>query len=116
MMPRQPLQQPAIRGVPHIHMAIITPADQPCPIWAPGHATDPGRELTARPALGACCRRCWRCHIPYLYSMQIGSAGQLLPVWTPGHTIEESVAVVEVPQDLGTGPGGWIPEAYGTLP
>src|SRR6266705_6869713 len=100
MMPRQPLQQPAIRGVPHIHMAIITPADQPFPIRAPGHATDPGRELTARPALGACCR----CHIPHLYSMQMGSAGQLLPVWTPGHTIEEIVGVVEVPQDLGTAP------------
>src|SRR5256885_13448278 len=31
MMPRQPLEQPAIRGVPHIHMAIITPTDQPRP-------------------------------------------------------------------------------------
>src|SRR6266516_5876121 len=110
MMPRQPLQQPAIRGVPHIHMAIITPSDQPCPIWAEGHTTDPGRELTARPALGA------RCPFPHEHALQIGSAGQPLPVRTPGHTIEEGVGVVGVPEDLDTGPGGWIPEAYGTIP
>src|SRR6266516_694934 len=111
-MPRQPLKLRPIRCVPHIHVAIITPADQPCPIWAPGHATDPGRELTARPAPQARCR----CHIPHLHSLQIGSAGQVLPIWTPGHTIEEGVGVVEVPQDLHTGPSGWIPESYGTIP
>src|SRR5436309_385388 len=112
MMPRKPQALAAIGGVPNIHVAVITPPGQPFPIRAPGHATDPGRELTARPALGVCCR----CHIPHLHSTQIGSAGQLLPVWTPGHTIEESVGVVEVPQDLDTGPGGWIPESYGTIP
>src|SRR5207237_9797977 len=111
-MPRQPLAQPAIRCIPHIHVAIITPADQPCPIWAPGHATDPGRELMARPALRARCR----CHLPHLHSLQIGSAGQVLPVWTPGHTIAEGVGVVGVPEDLDTGAVGWIPAAYGTIP
>src|SRR6266567_2953480 len=110
-MPRQPLKLRPIRCVPHIHVAIITSSDQPCPIWAPGHATDPGRELTARPAPRGRCR----CHIPHLHSLQIGSAGQVLPVWTPGHTIEEGVGVVEVPQNLHTGPGGWIPESYGTM-
>src|SRR5258706_13506516 len=110
-MPRQPLKLRPSRCVPHIPVAIIPSAYQPCPIWAPGHATDPGRELTARPAPRARCR----CHIPHLHSLQIGSAGQVLPVWTPGHTIEEGVGAVEVPQDLQTGPGGWIPESYGTI-
>src|SRR6266849_10465816 len=87
MMPRQPLELCPIRCVPHIHVAIITPADQPCPIGAEGHATDPGRELIAGPALGARCR----CHIPYLHTLQKGSVGQPLPVWTPGYPGENSV-------------------------
>src|SRR5450432_2023752 len=54
MMPRQPQQLRPIRCVPHIHVAIITPADQARPVRTPSHATDPGRGLTAHPAWGAC--------------------------------------------------------------
>src|SRR5260221_11564918 len=89
---------------------MVPPADQPRPVRTPGHAMDPGRELTAHPAWGA------RGHIPHLQSTHIGSAGQEVPVRTPGHAIEEGVGVVEVPQDLDTGPGGWLPEPNGIVP
>src|SRR5947209_5477739 len=110
MMPRQPQQLRPIRCVPHIHVAIITPADQPRPVRTPGHATDPGRELAAQPALGA------RRHIPHQDALQNSSAGQALPVRTPGHPIEEGVGVVEVPENLDTGPGGWLPEPDSIIP
>src|SRR3989441_6632018 len=42
LMPRQPQQLRAIRGVPQVDVAIIAPADHPRAIRAPGHATDPG--------------------------------------------------------------------------
>src|SRR5258708_32243560 len=48
--------------------------------------------------------------------MQMGSAGQPLPVWTPLHAIEDGVGVVEVPQDLDTVPGSWVPQPDGTIP
>src|SRR5207237_2805132 len=86
------------------------PADDSRPILNPGNATDPARELTADPALGALR------HAPHLQATHIGSTGQEVPVRTPGHAIEEGVGVVEVPQDLDTGPGGWIPESDGTIP
>src|SRR5207302_3693153 len=55
-------------------------------------------------------------HIPHLHSMQIGSAGKPLPIGTPGHTGEAGLGVVEVPQDLDTGAGGWVPQPNGTIP
>src|SRR5258708_21034646 len=50
MMPLQPQQLRPLRCVPHIHVAIVTPADQPRPVRTPAHALDPGRERTSHPA------------------------------------------------------------------
>ncbi len=110
MMPQQPQQLRAIRGVPQVDVAIIAPADYPRAIGAPGHATDPGRVRLPDPTAASCC------HIPHLQSMLRGSAGQQLPVWTPRHAIEEGVSRVGVPNDLDTGARGRVPEPDGTLP
>src|SRR2546421_3690515 len=110
VMPRQPQQLRPIRCVPHIHVAIITPADQPRPVRTPGHATDPGRELTAHPT-----PRALR-PVPHQHALQNSSAGQALPVRTPGHPIEEGVGAVEVPENLDTGPCGWLPEPDSIIP
>ncbi len=109
-MPRQPLEQCAIRSVPHIHVAIIAPADQPRPGRTPGHATDPGREPIAHPARGV------HHPIPHQHTLQNSSAGQALPVRTPGHAEEDGFGVVKGPQDLHAGPGSWLPEPDGMIP
>src|SRR2546426_5348521 len=49
-------------------------------------------------------------------ALQNGSAGQKLSIGTPGHTEEGGLGVVEVPQDLDTGAGGWVPEPDGIIP
>src|SRR5258708_39068255 len=82
----------------------------PRPIRFPVLGVDPVRELPPLPAWVA------RFHIPPHPSMQIGSAGQPLPVWAPLHAIEDGVGVVEVPQDLDTGPGTWVPHPDGPTP
>src|SRR5438270_8435958 len=110
MMPRQPQELRATPGVPHIDVAIFAPADQPRPIGTPGHPTEKGWVRTTRQAVGA------GCHLPYQHALQHGAAGQKLSIGTPGHSVEDGVGVVEVPQDLHAGPGGWVPEPNGTIP
>src|SRR5207245_4659351 len=83
MMSRQPQKPRAIGGVPHIHRAIIAPADQLGPIRAPGHTTDAGRLRISNPAAGACC------HVPHLHSSQIPTTSQQTSVGTPGHALED---------------------------
>src|SRR2546422_1199610 len=82
VMSRQPLLQRAIRSIPQVHAAIITPADQPCAVRTPCHATDPGRELTPNPTAAV------RGHLPHQHAMHIGSTGQALSVRTPRHSEE----------------------------
>src|SRR5215467_7139832 len=59
----QSSQQRAIRGVPHIHVAIIASTHQLRSIGVPGHITNEGRLRLPNPAAGA------RCHVPHLHSM-----------------------------------------------
>src|SRR6266571_3732572 len=74
VMPHQPQELQAIRGVPQVDVAIIAPADHPRAIGAPGHATDPGCVGLPDPTAAACC------YIPHLHSTLRGAAGQQLPV------------------------------------
>src|SRR5436309_12678756 len=46
VMSRQTLEPRAIGGIPHIHVAIITPPDHLYAVWTPRHVTEPGREPT----------------------------------------------------------------------
>src|SRR2546429_8022275 len=49
LMPLHSVEQRAIRGVPHIHIAIISPADQAGAIGAEGQATDKEGQLPPNP-------------------------------------------------------------------
>src|SRR5260370_570714 len=110
MMPRQPQELRPILGVPHIDVAILAPPNQACAIGTPGPPTGPGWVHTTRPAVGA------GCPPPYQHALQHGAAGQPLPIGTPGHAPEEGLGVVEVPDDLDTVPGGWVPQPTGIMP
>src|SRR5260221_5376782 len=110
MMPRQPQELRATLGVPHIDVAILAPTRQARAIATRGHPTRPGWVHTTRPAVGA------GCHVPYQHALQHGAAGQPLPIGTPGHAEEEGLGVVEVPDDLDTVPGGWVPQPNGIIP
>src|SRR5207245_11758696 len=110
VMVREPLEPCALRSVPHRDVPIFPTADQARAIPAPGHAPDPGCVRLSDPAVGA------GGHIPHAHTLQQGAAGQKLPVWTPGHPEEVGVGVVEVPQDLGTGSCGWVPQPDATIP
>src|SRR5258708_16843544 len=110
VMPLQPQLLRATPGVPHIDVAITAPADQLRAIRAPGHATGPGWVRTTHPPwvrLG---------HVPHQHALQQGSAGQKLSIGTPGDAVEDGLGVLEVPQDLDTGAGSWVPQPDGTLP
>src|SRR5260221_12225815 len=110
LVSRQSQERRPIRGVPHIHVAIITPADQPRPVRTPGHATDPGHVRMTHPpwvTLG---------HVPHQHALQKGSAGQLLSIGTPGHAVKDGLGVVEVAEDLHTGAGSWVPQPDGIVP
>src|SRR6266700_1062562 len=103
LMSRQPLVQGATPGVPHIHVAIIAPADQARAIPAPGHATDPGHLRTTHPPwvmLG---------HAPHQHALQKGSAGQKLSIGTPGHAVYVPATPAQHPGRRRT---GHIPEGY----
>ncbi len=63
-----------------------------------------------RPPWGA------RGHVPHQHALQKGAAGQEVSIGTPGHTGEDGLGVVEVQQDLDTGPGGWVPQPDGMIP
>src|SRR5260370_14975494 len=110
MMPRQPQELRATLGLPHIDVAILAPTNQVRAIGTPGHPTGPGWVHTTRPAVGA------GGHLPYQHALQHGAAGQPLPIGTPGHAIEEGLGVVQVPDDLDTTPGGWVPQPNGIIP
>src|SRR2546426_7166845 len=109
-MSRQPQELRALGGLPHRDVAICPTADQARAIPAPGHAQDPGGVRLSDPTVGA------SGHIPHAHTLQHGAAGQQLPVWTPGHPEEVGVGVVEVPQDLGTGSCGWVPQPDAPTP
>src|SRR5437660_2646281 len=110
VMTRQPQELRALGDLPHRDVAIFPTADQARAIRAPGHAPDPGGVRLSDPAVGA------GGHIPHAHPLQQGAAGQKLAVWTPGHPEEVGVGVVEVPQDLGTGSCGWVPQPDATIP
>src|SRR5947209_18654349 len=89
LMSRQPLLR-AIPGVPHIHVAIIAPADQPRPIRTPGHTRDSGQLRVSNPAAAACG------HIPHLYSLLIAPTSKAAPVGTPVYDREDGIGQVRV--------------------
>src|SRR5438132_6667941 len=82
VMPRQPLEQSATPGVPHIDLPIFAASDQAAAIGAPGYPADPDGQLPPDPVPGACS------HVPQQHATPIGGASQPSAIRTPGHASE----------------------------
>src|SRR6266699_2834787 len=99
--------------VPPAQPAITASTEQPIPDRMPGdcieHTRQPLQGGQALPTVGIPHEE-----LPALSATTTG--GQPLPVWTPGHAPEVGVGVVEVPQDLGTGSCGWVPQPDAPTP
>src|SRR5262245_9801800 len=100
----QPRHQRAVGGVPYIHSTIIAPTSDLAAVRAPGHGTNPGREIMRGPL--------WTAgdHVPNQHPMPIGSAGQALPVGTPGYAVEVVAAILRVVKHLCACSGRNIPQ------